>query len=510
MSSIVVSPHHLSTKAGKNILEMGGNAIDAAIAVNIVQGIVAPETCGIGGDLFALIWKDGFSEPECLDASGYAGSNVNGEIIASDNIPLNHPMSVTVPGAVDGWFKLHEKFGSLEISKIFAMGIEICHEGFEINHELAKSLETHQSELGAQLSSVSFYKNSLPLRSGEHVRRVNLGKTLELIANEGPDIFYRGEIAQSISRVVGENLTLKDLNDYSSQWIKPLRLNIFGYDGWTTPPSTQSYLTLSTLKGYELLSEKYDESLHMLIESYRIFAADRDNLTYDYQDDINNFKGVNLDYIEEKIELYDNSKSQRFSFPEPKGGGTAYMTVRDSEGLGISLIQSNFHGIGSRIGVDSYGFFLHNRGCGFNLKKGHPNYLQAGKKPLHTLSPTLWTKENKLELILGTRGGRYQPQLLAQMILPYLQNKTSIKETMSKGRWALNDFLSDTDSHITVEGAFNQSDIEHLKTRGHKVTQIKEIFDKAYGPVSAIYQDKDNGWLGAEDIRVGTEAVETL
>ena len=133
MSSIVVSPHHLSTKAGKNILEMGGNAIDAAIAVNIVQGIVAPETCGIGGDLFALIWKDGFSEPECLDASGYAGSNVNGEKIANDTIPLNHPMSVTVPGAVDGWFKLHEKFGSLEISKIFAMGIEICHEGFELS-----------------------------------------------------------------------------------------------------------------------------------------------------------------------------------------------------------------------------------------------------------------------------------------------------------------------------------------------------------------------------------------
>ena len=510
MSSIVVSPHHLSSKAGKNILEMGGNAVDAAIAVNIVQGIVAPETCGIGGDLFALIWKDGFTEPECLDASGYAGSNVNGDKIASDSIPLNHPMSVTVPGAVDGWFKLHEKFGSLEISKIFAIGIEICHEGFEINHELAKSLEIHQSELGAQLSSVSFYKNSLPLRSGEHVRRVNLGKTLELIANEGPDIFYRGAIAQSISKAVGGNLTLKDLNDYSSQWIKPLRLNIFGYDGWTTPPSTQSYLTLSTLKGYELLSEKYDESLHMLIESYRIFAADRDNLTYDYQDDIDNFKGVNLGYIEEKIELYNDNKSQRFSFPEPKGGGTAYMTVKDSEGLGISLIQSNFHGIGSRIGVDSYGFFLHNRGCGFNLKKGHNNYLQAGKKPLHTLSPTLWTKENKLELILGTRGGRYQPQLLAQMILPYLQNKTSIKETMSKGRWALNDFLSDTDSHLTVEGAFPQNDIEQLKSKGHKVTQIEEIFDKAYGPVSAIYQDKDNVWSGAEDIRVGTEAVEIL
>ena len=121
----------------------------------------------------------------------------------------------------------------------------------------------------------------------------------------------------------------------------------------------------------------------------------------------------------------------------------------------------------------------------------------------------MWTKENKLELILGTRGGRYQPQLLAQMILPYLQNKTSIKETMSKGRWALNDFLSDTDSHITVEGAFHHNDIQQLEAKGHKVSQIEKNFDKAYGPVSAIYQDKDNLWSGAEDIRVGTEAVET-
>jgi len=148
MSSIVVSPHHLSSKAGKNILQIGGNAVDAAIAVNIVQGVVAPETCGVGGDLFALIWRDGSVEPDCLDASGYAGSKVDGETIPGDTIPLNHPMSVTVPGAVDVWFKLHEKYGSLEMSKIFAAGIEICHEGFEINQELAQSLDIHQSELG--------------------------------------------------------------------------------------------------------------------------------------------------------------------------------------------------------------------------------------------------------------------------------------------------------------------------------------------------------------------------
>ena len=510
MNSIVVSPHHLSSKAGRQILEDGGNAVDAAIAINIVQGIVAPETCGIGGDLFALVWKDGDSEPACLDASGYAGSNVDGQSIKGDSIPLNHPMSVTVPGAVDGWFKLHEKFGSLEISKIFNSGIELCHEGFQITQELAKSIEIHQSELGAQRSAVSFYKNSLPLDLGTHVRRVNLGKTLELIAEEGPNIFYKGKIANSISSAVGGNLTLQDLNNYSSHWVKPLKLNVFGYDGWTTPPSTQSYLTLSALKGYELLSKKYDETLHMLIETYRIFAADRDNLTFDYQNDIDKFKGIDLDYIEEKIKLYDDTKTQKFTYPEPKGGGTAYMTVKDSSGLGVSLIQSNFHGIGSRIGVDNYGFFLHNRGCGFNLKKGHPNYIQAGKKPLHTLSPTLWTKENKLELILGTRGGRYQPQLLMQMILPYLQHKTSINEDMKKGRWALNDFLSDTDSHVTVEGVFQEKDIADLESKGHMITQIKENYDPAYGPVSAIYKNSDNLWSGAADVRVGTETVETI
>jgi len=510
MDSIVVSPHHLSSKAGKQILEIGGNAIDAALAVNIVQGVVAPETCGIGGDLFALVWKDGFNKPDCLDASGYAGSNVDGTKISGDSIPLNHPMSVTVPGAVNGWFTLHERYGSLDISKIFKLGIEICHEGFEVNSELSTSLKIHQSELGSQPSSFSFYENSIPLEPGSLVRRVNLGKTLELIAKEGPDIFYSGEIGNSISKAVDNNLTSKDLEQYSSTWVEPLKLNMFGYDGWTTPPSTQSYLTLSALKGYELLSEKFEDSLHMLIESYRIFAADRDNITYDYGTNLHNFKGVDIDYIEEKIQLYNDESTSEFKFPEPKGGGTAYMTVKDSEGLGISLIQSNFHGIGSRIGVSNYGFFLHNRGCGFNLNQNHPNYIKARRKPLHTLSPTIWTKNNQLELILGTRGGRYQPQLLSQVVLPYLQNKSSINELMSTGRWALNNFSANTASQITVEGSFLDSEIKALQAKGHEVNQIKEDYDRAYGPVSAIYRNVDNEWTGAADVRVGTEKVETI
>jgi len=164
MSSIVVSPHKLSSEAGKKVLELGGNAVDAAIATNIVQGVVAPETCGIGGDLFALIWKDGFTQPDCLDASGYAGSNVDGTVIAGDTIPLNHPMSVTVPGAVNGWFTLHEKYGSMDISKIFNLGIEICHEGFEVNHELAASLKYMEMNSARNLLRLAFIIIRYPLK----------------------------------------------------------------------------------------------------------------------------------------------------------------------------------------------------------------------------------------------------------------------------------------------------------------------------------------------------------
>ena len=205
----------------------------------------------------------------------------------------------------------------------------------------------------------------------------------------------------------------------------------------------------------------------------------------------------------DKVNLFDKQAAGKYNFPKPHGGGTAYMNAVDENGLGISLIQSNFYGIGSRIGVGSYGFFLHNRGCGFNLIKGHPNSLGPNKKPLHTLSPTIWSKDGSLDFITGTRGGRYQPQLLAQTILPYILGESSFEEIMEKPRWTIEYFGSNTSSNIKFE-FLNEPEISRLKEKGHEITVENKLIG-GYGPISTIYKNSDEKFVGVPDIRVGTE-----
>ena len=505
MNNIIVSPHYVSTDIASQIYNKGGNAVDAAIATNLIQGIVAPETCGIGGDLFALVWDPSKNEPDFLDASGYAGSFANPDDLQNmESIPLNHPISVTVPGAVAGWIELSKKYGNLKVEEILDLGIDLCHEGFEINEELYNSLIIHKEELSGQASGYGFYRDNQPFEKDKVIRRPQLGKTLEQLKTNGLEYFYDSEIAKSISSSVNGILSLDDLRNYKAEWKKPLHTNIYGFDGWTSPPPTQGYLTLSTLKAIEMLDAENND-IHKIIETYRIFAADRDNITYDYGKNIKDFKGVDLDYIQEKIKLFNPNHSKKFDFPKPHGGGTAYMNTIDKEGLGVSLIQSNFHGIGSRIGVGSFGFFLHNRGCGFNLDSKHPNYLKPGRKPLHTLSPTIWSKNGNLEFIAGTRGGRYQPQLLIQTILPYIQKSDSFEKIIKEPRWVIENFSSDTISKLRFE-KINNEDLEILLKKGHEV-EVENKLNKAYGPISIIYKKDDGNFEGVCDVRVGTEKV---
>ena len=505
MNNVVVSPHYLSTELGSTIFDKGGNAIDAAILTNLVQGIVAPETCGIGGDLFALVWVPGKSKPEFLDASGYSGSNANQALLSNfESIPLNHPLSVTVPGAVSGWRELSNKYGNVPIEDILDIGINLCHKGFEVSKELFNSLNIHSEELSGQDSGYSFYRDSQPYNIDTLIRRPQLGKTLELLKERGLEYFYNGEIAEEISKSVNGFLTKEDLSSYKAIWREPLHQKIYGYDGWTSPPSTQGYLTLSTLKGFEMIDHK-DDYLHTLIEIYRIFASDRDNITFDYQGDDKNFLGTNDDYIRDKINLFDKQSAGKYNFPNPHGGGTAYMNAIDENGLGISLIQSNFYGLGSRIGVGNYGFFLHNRGCGFNLVKDHPNSLGPNKKPLHTLSPTIWSKDGSLDFITGTRGGRYQPQLLAQTILPYILGKSSFEEIIRNPRWVIEYFGPKTYSNVRFE-FIDDPELTALEDKGHKIS-IENKLRGGYGPISTIYKNSDGKFIGVPDIRVGTESA---
>ena len=507
-NSVIVSPHHLSSVAGEKIFKLGGNAIDAAIAVNIVQGVVAPETCGIGGDLFALIWKDGEDKPYCLDSSGYAGTNVvDIDFSNLESLPLNHEATVTVPGAVKGWAEMHKKFGKLDFKILFEEAIKICNEGFEITHELNQSLTHHKEALIKQDSSESFYLEGEPVQTGNIVTREKLGKTLSLIAENGPNIFYEGDIGEAISKATNNTLTIEDINNFNSSWISPLGIDIYGKTGWVTPPHTQSYLTLATLKAYEIITDSSKEmNPHLLIECYRSLAADRDHITYDYGNKIDSFIGLSIEYIESKVSEINPNQTTPFQSPEKLGGGTAYMAVKDEDGNAVSLIQSNFHGIGSTIGVSGLGFFLHNRGAGFNLIENHPNKISPLRKPLHTLSPTIWSKDGKLDMVIGTRGGRYQPQLLSQFILPLLLQSSSLDEAMNQSRWAIDYFDENSESKLIYEPGVEEETIKDLKEKGHKI-KIKDSLQSSFGPISAICKDDNGSWSGVADPRVETSKV---
>ena len=503
MSNIVVSPHYLATNAGIEILKNGGNAVDAAIGTNIVQGVVSPETCGIGGDLFALIWINGENTPYCLDSSGYAGSNVDiSQLSSQESIPLNHPMSVTVPGAIKGWFDMHEKFGKLTIDEIFRYAIEICDDGFEVSTELHHSLSFHKDTLIKQESGTELFPNGETPEIGEIIKRPLLGKTLKRLSADGPEYFYTESVAKKISESLDHIITEDDLRSFKSKWIKPLSIDVYGKTGWVTPPHTQSYLTLGTIKIYELLEDGSDNiDLHTLIESYRAIASERDDLTYDYGGNIEEFYGLDLEYLKAVSKFVNKDMTSVFGQPEELGGGTAYMCTKDNDGNAVSLIQSNFHGIGSTIGVGDLGFFLHNRGAGFNLIQNHPNSLKPGRKPLHTLSPTIWSVDGNLDMIIGTRGGRYQPQLLSHFILKILKNE-NLENAMTSPRWNIDEFGKESVSEINIEPGLNEKVLNELINKGHKVNQLTEL-QNSYGPISAIIKT-DDSWKATHDPRVDT------
>ena len=503
MSNIVVSPNYLSTNAGIEILQNGGNAIDAAIGTNIVQGVVAPETCGIGGDLFSLIWINGENTPYCLDSSGYAGSNVDIlQLSTQVSIPLDHPMSVTVPGAVKGWFSMHDRFGKLSIDEIFRHAIEICDQGFEVSTELHHSLSLHKDTLIKQESGSELFPHGKTPKIGEIIKRTLLGKTLKRLSTDGAEYFYKGEVAQKISESLNYVITKDDLISFDSKWIKPLSIDVYGKTGWVTPPHTQSYLTLGTLKIYEFLDDGSDNiDLHTLIESYRAIASERDDLTYDYGENIDQFIGLSPEYLKSLSKYINKERTSIFGQPEELGGGTAYMCTKDNDGNAVSLIQSNFHGIGSTIGVGDLGFFLHNRGAGFNLIKNHPNSIKPGRKPLHTLSPSMWSENGNLDMIIGTRGGRYQPQLLSHFILKILKNE-NLEDAMKSPRWNIDEFGKETTSELNIEPGLNGKITNELISKGHKVNQHKEL-QNSYGPISAIIKSEDD-WIASHDPRVDT------
>lgn len=506
---VAVTPHELSTQAAIETMNSGGNAVDAAIAANAVQGVVAPETCGIGGDLFALVHRPGDPAPTCLNASGRAGSGASAEALREaghDEMPLFGPASITVPGCVDGWYALHDRFGSRSLDQLLGPALRIAVAGFAASTELARAWGRNAEQLLTQPSAASMFPGGEAPAVGDRIARPLLADSLRAVL-DGRDTFYIDRLAGPVHEVTEGAITPDDMAQSQAEWVEPLAIDLFGRNAWTVPPNSQGYLTLAALAIFLEMDPPTDPSdpvyTHLLIEAYRAVIGERDAVATDPATSL-----LASDQIldPQRLAALAGDIDPSTTAPRTAGlqgaGGTAYLCTADADGMGVSLIQSNFHGIGSGLSAGDTGVWLHNRGGGFSITPGHPNELGPGRRPLHTLAPTIWTVDGRLDMILGTRGGHQQPQLLAQIAAHRYYAGLELADAQAMPRWTISDIHA-ADSSVLVEDRLSDDVVTGLSDRGHGVS-VEGSWIGGWGPISVIEFLENGVREGVADPRVDT------
>ena len=520
--AVAVTTHHLATDAAVAVMAAGGNAVDGAIAANAVLGVVLPDTCGVGGDLFALVHRPGMTVPAALNASGFAGSGATAEGLrrrGTLEMPLRGPETVTVPGCVDGWEALLAAYGTMPLATVLAPAIALAGDGFAVSVELAESLASIIDLVGGDVIGASpvrtlFPDGAAPV-AGTVLRRPDLAATLRLVADGGRAAFYEGPVGRGIVTATGGVVTRGDLALAQAEWVDPVGARIHGRDAWTIPPNSQGYLTFAALIVAASTGAGADPddpaAQHALIEASRAVASERDDLVTDPAT-----APLPPDRLLDPARLAGYtaaiSDGAAAGWGRSRGvpGGTAYLCTRDGDGMGVSLIQSNFHDVGSGLVAGDTGVFLHNRGAGFTLTRDHPNELAPHRRPLHTLSPTLWTDAGGLRLLLGTRGGHYQPQILAQVASHRLAAGLTLPDAVDAPRWVVDRSAGDGWT-VSVESRMPGAVVEGLRRRGHPVV-VTGARQSDWGPVAAIEigaaaDRRSGGGIACGDPRVSTSGT---
>jgi gamma-glutamyltranspeptidase/glutathione hydrolase len=504
--AIAVSPHHLAGRAALQIMAAGGNAADGAVAANAVLGTVLPTTCGMGGDLFALILGPESSAPAALNASGRGGSGLDAAAARAagyERMPLDAPWSITVPGCVDGWIALAERFGELPLEDVLAPARRHATRGFQTSKELAAALERLAPRLTRRGSAEELYPDGRIPAAGEILQRPAYGRVLESVGREGRSALYAGPVGDAIVGATGGTITPEDLAARQARWVEPLAADVFGRRLWTLPPNSQGYLTAAACWLLQELDPRADPDdpafHHAVIEAYRAVAWEADRIVADPEHTpLRPQELADPGRLRPRLEAIRQDSVADWSRREHDRGGTAYLCVVDGEGMAVSLIQSNYTGIGSGISAGDTGVWLHNRGAGFSLEPGHPNEAGGGKRPRHTLAPTLWTEEGRASLLLGARGGHAQPQYLTQMAaLLHLAGLTP-PDAQLIPRWSIG-----ADGYVDVEAEAGDEVLEGLARRGHRVRRAGSP-QPGWGPVSVISLDANGTRWGAADPRVST------
>ena len=515
-NGMAATSHPLATQAAIDILKNGGNAIDAAIAANALLGLMEPTGCGIGGDLFAIVWIDKDKKLYGLNASGPAPKNISIEKLKKRNInkiPAYGPLPVTVPGAVAGWTELHKKFGMMPFEKLFDQAVWYAENGFPITETIAYylNLSSERFKDYPNFKNVWMPNGKTPTK-GEIFKNPLLAKSYKQVAKSYGEDFYSGDIAESIVSFIksqGGYLELEDLKHYKAEWIEPVSTNYRGYDVWELPPNGQGIAALqilNILENFNLQELSYDspEYIHLFTEAKKLAFEDRAKFYADPNfADIPIKKLISKSYAKERSKLINLKKaSNKVEGSSIEDGDTIYLTVADQYGNMVSLIQSNYRGMGSGMVPDGLGFMLQDRGEMFNLDPLHRNSLQGGKRPFHTIIPAFVTKNSMPYISFGLMGGAMQPQGHAQIIINLIDFKMNLQEAGDAPRirhigssQPTGELMIDGGT-LSLEKGINKKTIKTLEDLGHKINYSSGGF----GGYQAI-KVEDNVYIGASESR---------
>ena len=519
-NGMVASSHPLATQIGIEILKNGGNAIDAAIAVNAALGLMEPTGCGIGGDLFAIVWDPKTKKLHGLNASGPSPQSLSLDYFLDNDyegIPFYGVLPVSVPGAVAGWFALHRKFGNLSMNQILSPAIQYAEKGFPLTeliaHYMERSVKRFIKSNYPNIKETYLQPNGGKLAvEGEIFKNPLLAKTYRTIANKGEQGFYSGTIARAIADEVqqqGGFLTTEDLSAYKVEWIEPVSINYRGYDIWELPPNGQGIAALQMLKileGFNFSEIDFgsSEHLHLFTEAKKLAFEDRAKFYADMAFAKVPMKTLLSDAYADQRRALIQDKASMYSAGQISAGETIYMTVADKEGYMVSLIQSNYYGMGSGVVPEGVGFMLQNRGALFSLDENHANVYAPGKRPFHTIIPAFVTKDGVPFLSFGVMGGDFQPQGHSQIVMNVIDFGMNIQEAGDAPRWDHKGSSSPrgnkakNSGKIRVESGISYETIRQLMARGHDVGFATGI----YGGYQAILWDaKNKVYRGASESR---------
>jgi gamma-glutamyltranspeptidase/glutathione hydrolase len=501
-NGMVSTTQSQAAQAGLAVLQRGGNAVDAAIATAAALTVVEPTSNGIGGDAFALVWMKG--ELHGLNASGPSPQAINADLVKAQGhseMPLHGWIPVTIPGCPSAWSKLAKRFGKLTLSDTLSGAIKLAREGFVISPTIAAQWsqaaaidDKNQDHSATAHWRSCFLTQGKAPKAGDIVTLLDHADTLEKIANTDAEAFYRGSIAQAIvdhSKNTGGYLTAQDLADYSAQWVDPISVNYKGYDIWEIPPNGQGMLALMALNILKELPQKQrenSETYHKQIEAMKLayidgqkYITQEDKMAVKVQDMLSDtYAKQRRQLITDKAMLPEHGK--------PVSGGTVYLATADSEGNMVSFIQSNFHDFGSRVVVPNTGICLQNRGRSFSLNASDANYLEGGKKTLHTIIPGFVTKDNQAISAFGVMGGFMQPQGHVQVISNMIDFDMNPQSALDAPRWQ---WLKARD--IALEHHTSPFIAQELANKGHKVSIIADA--ESFGRGQIIVRDPSTAVL---------------